>query len=112
MAVPPGLIIVAIPLLPDSEEPMASVMTRFGKWRKNSSLTDGEKSAAGRGDADQRRQVVGSRGSSSSASMSGLPMASPVIMTMLTFTPRPDATPRGGRTWARGRSGCRRSSGP
>ncbi len=29
------------PLLPDSEEPTASVMTIWGKWRKNSSFTDG-----------------------------------------------------------------------
>ena len=45
MAVSPGFTWV-IPLLPDSDEPMASVMTRLGKWRKNSSLTDGENSAA------------------------------------------------------------------
>ena len=45
IAVPP-LVMVAIPLLPDSEEPTASVITRLGKWRKNSSLTGAEKSAA------------------------------------------------------------------
>ena len=37
MAVPPGLII-EIPLLPDSDEPMASVMTRFGKVREEGVL--------------------------------------------------------------------------
>ena len=45
MAVPPGLII-EIPLLPDSDDPMASVMTRLGKRAKKASLTEDEKSAA------------------------------------------------------------------
>ena len=34
------------PLLPDSDEPTASVMINEGKCRKNSSFTDGEKRAA------------------------------------------------------------------
>ena len=45
MAVPP-LVMVAMPLLPDSEEPMASTITMLGRWRKNSSLTGAENSAA------------------------------------------------------------------
>ena len=35
-----------MPLLPDSEAPMASVSTRSGKTSKNSSFTEGEKTAA------------------------------------------------------------------
>jgi len=45
MAVPPGLIIET-PLLPDSDDPMASVMIRFGNLSKNASFTEGENSAA------------------------------------------------------------------
>ena len=45
MAVSP-LPMVAMPLLPDSEDPMASTMTRFGKCSKNSSLTGAENRAA------------------------------------------------------------------
>ncbi len=45
MAVPPGLI-MEIPLLPASEDPTASVITRLGNCAKNASLTEGEKSAA------------------------------------------------------------------
>ena len=45
MAVPPGLI-MEMPLLPPSDEPMASVMTRLGKRLKKASLTAGEKRAA------------------------------------------------------------------
>ena len=58
MAVPPGLII-EIPLLPDSDDPMASVMTRLGNWREERVFDRGGEECRGRGDADQRRQVVG-----------------------------------------------------
>ena len=37
---------VIMPLLPDSEEPMASMMRMLGRWRKNSSLTGAENKAA------------------------------------------------------------------
>ncbi len=57
----PGLII-EIPLLPDSDDPMASVMIRFGNCAKKASLTGGGEERRGRGDADQRRQVVGRPG--------------------------------------------------
>ncbi len=82
MVVPPGLII-EMPLLPPSDDPMASVMTRLGKCSKNWSLTEGEKRAAvevtPKSDDRSYEPVP-----SSSASIRGRPMASPVIMTMLT----------------------------
>ena len=45
MAVLP-LPMVAMPLLPDSEEPTASTITRLGKCLKNSSFTGAENRAA------------------------------------------------------------------
>ena len=45
MAVLP-LPMVAMPLLPDSEDPMASMMTMLGRCSKNSSLTGAENRAA------------------------------------------------------------------
>ena len=35
-----------MPLLPDSDDPTASVMTRLGKWRKKASFTGAENRAA------------------------------------------------------------------
>src|SRR6202035_5807928 len=71
MDVPPGLII-EIPLLPDSEDPMASVMTRFGNREKNASLTEEEKSAAVDVIPIRDDRSYATPGSSS-ASMSGFP---------------------------------------
>ncbi len=45
MAVSP-LPMVAMPLLPDSEDPTASTMTRFGKCSKKASFTGAENRAA------------------------------------------------------------------
>ena len=41
-----SLFMVTMPLLPDSDDPMASTITMFGRWRKNSSLTGAENRAA------------------------------------------------------------------
>ena len=75
-----------MPLAPPSDEPTASVMTRFGKRSRNWSLSDGEKMAAvddsDRSD-DRSRPALGS---SSSASTSGRAMASPVIISELAFS--------------------------
>ena len=60
-----------MPLLPDSEAPMASVRIRSGKTSKNWSFTDGEKTAALLDSEKQRGDVeavpVGLRGSRSGA---------------------------------------------
>ena len=45
MAVLPGVTMTS-PLLPDSDEPMASVITRLGRCSKSCSFTDGENTAA------------------------------------------------------------------
>ena len=83
MAVLPAVTTV-IPLFPPSEDPMASVITRLGRWTKNWSLTGAENSAADDTTASERREVVVGAPGSSSDSISGLPMASPVIITEFT----------------------------
>ena len=84
MAVLPAVTTV-MPLLPPSEDPMASVITRLGRRSKNWSLTGAEKSAADdtTASSDERSCSVPS---SSRDSISGLPMASPVIITEFTFS--------------------------
>ena len=75
-----------MPFPPPSDEPMASVITTFGKWSKNWSFSDGENTAAvDEIDSidDRSRPLLGS---SSSASTSGRAMASPVIIIELAFS--------------------------
>ena len=92
MAVLPAVTTV-IPLFPLSEEPMASVMRRWGSRAKNRSFTGDENSAADDTTATSDERSWCAPGSSSD-STSGLPMASPVIMTELTRS-----SPTSRQTW-------------
>ena len=73
------------PFPPPSDEPMLSVMTRFGRWRKKSSFTEGEKTAAVliTATSEERSYLPGD---SSRASVSGRPMASPVMNRLWIFS--------------------------
>ena len=84
MAVLP-FVTTVMPLLPPSDEPTASVMRMLGRWSKKSSFTGALNSAAEDTTAksDDRSWLVPG---SSSDSTSGLPMASPVIITEFTFS--------------------------
>jgi hypothetical protein len=70
-------------LEPDSEEPIASVSTMLGSSSMKRSFMDGENSAAVLPIAKSEERSK-ARAESSSASIIGRAMASPVIMTMLT----------------------------
>ena len=78
---------VTMPLKPLSVAPMESVMIRFSKRSRNRSFTVGEKTAALelRLMKLDRSSSVPAASSSSKASMSGRPMASPTIRIELSW---------------------------
>ena len=82
IAVLPG-VTSDIPLLPVSDDPMASVIMMLGRRAKNWSFTGALNSAAEETTA-YREERSWLAPASSSDSISGLPMASPVIMSELT----------------------------
>ena len=71
------------PLPPLSDAPTPSTISRFGKCAKKSSFTAGENTAAVLVIEEQRREIALLR-RAASASTSGRPMASPVIISACT----------------------------